>query len=178
MRKETFDNDFHLCSTRKVNDLQGWIKWAGSSDDKISKIISQQPTVERLVTNWWYECKTCEFQRFYSFWWPLSLMKLTTHLTPLLLTGNLKMRIITVFGRSLLDLCCTHDFHTLNSRMFDDKNGEMTCVALYVSIYTIWFYFIFSIFSVKFFLIIFLCTVDGYFLPNPLTDEFTLNENN
>ena len=33
------------------------------------------------------------------------------------------------FGISLLDLCCTHNIHVLNGRLFDDKNGEITCVA-------------------------------------------------
>ena len=30
---------------------------------------------------------------------------------------------------SLIELCCTHGIHTLNERIFDDKNGDITCVA-------------------------------------------------
>ena len=31
------------------------------------------------------------------------------------------------FGISLLDLCCSINIHVLNGRMFDDRNGEITC---------------------------------------------------
>ena len=33
------------------------------------------------------------------------------------------------FGISLLDICCTYNIHVLNGRLFDDTNGEITCVA-------------------------------------------------
>ncbi|MEW8546815.1 MAG: endonuclease/exonuclease/phosphatase family protein, partial [Candidatus Thiodiazotropha sp.] len=33
------------------------------------------------------------------------------------------------FGTSLIDLCCTYNIHTLNGRLFEDANGEITCVA-------------------------------------------------
>ena len=33
------------------------------------------------------------------------------------------------FGLSLVDLCCEHDVHMLNGRLFDDKEGNITCVA-------------------------------------------------
>ncbi|MCG8044707.1 MAG: endonuclease/exonuclease/phosphatase family protein [Candidatus Thiodiazotropha taylori] len=33
------------------------------------------------------------------------------------------------FGISLLELCCIFNVHVLNGRLFDDKNGEITCVA-------------------------------------------------
>ena len=33
------------------------------------------------------------------------------------------------FGLSLVDLCCEHDIHNLNGRLFDDKEGSITCVA-------------------------------------------------
>ena len=33
------------------------------------------------------------------------------------------------FGTSLIDLCCTHNIHVLNGRLFYDSAGEITCVA-------------------------------------------------
>ena len=33
------------------------------------------------------------------------------------------------FGTSLIDLCCAHNIHVLNGRLFDDSAGEITCVA-------------------------------------------------
>ena len=33
------------------------------------------------------------------------------------------------FGLSLIDLCCEHDVHMLNGRLFDDSEGNVTCVA-------------------------------------------------
>ena len=33
------------------------------------------------------------------------------------------------FGISLLDLCCTYNIHVLNGRLFEDTNGEITCVV-------------------------------------------------
>lgn len=33
------------------------------------------------------------------------------------------------FGTSLIDLCCTHNIHTLNGRVSEDINGEITCIA-------------------------------------------------
>ena len=33
------------------------------------------------------------------------------------------------FGLSLVDLCCEHDIHMLKGRLFDDKEGNVTCVA-------------------------------------------------
>ena len=33
------------------------------------------------------------------------------------------------FDMSLIELCCTHDIHTLNGRIFDDKNREITGLA-------------------------------------------------
>ena len=33
------------------------------------------------------------------------------------------------FGTSLVDLCCTHNVHVLNGRLFNDTAGEITCVA-------------------------------------------------
>ena len=33
------------------------------------------------------------------------------------------------FGISLLDICCSCNIHVLNGRMFDDKNGEITCIS-------------------------------------------------
>ena len=35
----------------------------------------------------------------------------------------------TLLGSSLIDLCCTHNIHVLNGRLFDDSAGEITCVA-------------------------------------------------
>ena len=33
------------------------------------------------------------------------------------------------FGMPLIDLCCTHDIHTLNGRLYDDTNGEISRTA-------------------------------------------------
>ena len=33
------------------------------------------------------------------------------------------------FGMSLIDLCCEHDIHMLNGRLFDDVDGNITCTA-------------------------------------------------
>ena len=33
------------------------------------------------------------------------------------------------FGLSLIDLCCEHDIHMLNGRLFDDVDGNITCTA-------------------------------------------------
>ena len=33
------------------------------------------------------------------------------------------------FGLPLVDLCCEHDIHMLKGRLFDDKEGNITCVA-------------------------------------------------
>ena len=33
------------------------------------------------------------------------------------------------FGLSLIDTCCTRDIHVLNGRLFDDKDGNITCTA-------------------------------------------------
>ena len=33
------------------------------------------------------------------------------------------------FGRSLVDLCCTHDIHILNGRLFNDYLGNYTCIT-------------------------------------------------
>lgn len=33
------------------------------------------------------------------------------------------------FGLSLIDLCCEHDIHILNGRLFDDIEGNITCVS-------------------------------------------------
>ena len=33
------------------------------------------------------------------------------------------------FGLSLVDLCCEHDIHMLNGRLFDDTEGNITCIA-------------------------------------------------
>ena len=33
------------------------------------------------------------------------------------------------FGTSLIDLCCTHNIHVLNGRLFEDTEGEILCVA-------------------------------------------------
>ena len=33
------------------------------------------------------------------------------------------------FGLSLIDLCCEHDIHMLNGRMFDDVDGNITCTS-------------------------------------------------
>ena len=33
------------------------------------------------------------------------------------------------FGTSLIDLCCTHNIHVLNRRLFEDTQGEISCVA-------------------------------------------------
>ena len=33
------------------------------------------------------------------------------------------------FGLFLVDLCCEHDIHMLNGRLFDDTEGNITCIA-------------------------------------------------
>ena len=33
------------------------------------------------------------------------------------------------FGLSIVDFCCKHDIHMLNGRLFDDKEGNIICVA-------------------------------------------------
>ena len=42
---------------------------------------------------------------------------------------NSKDETYNRFGISLLDLCCSINIHILNGRMFDDKNGEITCTS-------------------------------------------------
>ena len=32
-----------------------------------------------------------------------------------------------LFGRTFVDLCCTHNLHVLNGRLFDDVDGNFTC---------------------------------------------------
>ena len=33
------------------------------------------------------------------------------------------------FGKSLIDLCCTFDIHVMNGRLFDDRDGNITCTS-------------------------------------------------
>ena len=33
------------------------------------------------------------------------------------------------FTLALVDLCCDHDIHKLNGRLFVDREGNITCVA-------------------------------------------------
>ena len=33
------------------------------------------------------------------------------------------------FGTFFIDLCCTYGIRVLNGRLFNDKNGEITCTA-------------------------------------------------
>ena len=33
------------------------------------------------------------------------------------------------FGLSLIDLCCEYDVHILNGRLFDDIDGNFTCIS-------------------------------------------------
>ena len=33
------------------------------------------------------------------------------------------------FGLSLIDLCCEHDIQMLNGHLFDDTEGNITCIA-------------------------------------------------
>ena len=42
---------------------------------------------------------------------------------------NSKDETYNRFGISLIDLCCSINIHVLNGRMFDDRNGEITCTS-------------------------------------------------
>ena len=33
------------------------------------------------------------------------------------------------FGKNLIDLCCTFDIHIMNGRLFDDRDGNITCTS-------------------------------------------------
>ncbi|WAR15318.1 hypothetical protein MAR_005423, partial [Mya arenaria] len=45
------------------------------------------------------------------------------------LPRSTKDLVLNKFGLSLIELCCTHDVHLLNGRLFDDKEGNFTCMA-------------------------------------------------
>lgn len=34
-----------------------------------------------------------------------------------------------LFARTLVDICCTHNIHILNGKLYDDKVGNVTCIA-------------------------------------------------
>lgn len=98
-------------------------------NEKISEILSQYPTAELLVAGD-LNARIGKLQDYIPFDGLDFVFGDTDYPTdPFNINKQSKDDTCNRFGMSLIDLCCIHGLHALNGRMFDDKAGEITCVA-------------------------------------------------
>lgn len=98
-------------------------------NEKISEILSRYPTAELFVAGD-LNARIGSLQDYIPFDDIDFVFDDTDYPTdPFSINRQSKDETCNRFGMSLIDLCCIHAIHTLNGRMFDDKGGEITCVA-------------------------------------------------
>ena len=98
-------------------------------NDKISEIVSQYPEAELFVAGD-LNARIADMQDFIPFD-DLDFVYGETDYPSDSFAINRQSKDDTSnqFGMALIDLCCTHCMHVLNGRMFDDLQGEITCIA-------------------------------------------------
>ena len=109
-------------------------------NEKITEILSQYPTAELFVAVD-LNARIGNLQDFIPFDDIDFVFGDTDYPTdPFTINRQSKDDTCNRFGMSLIELCCTHGIHTLNGRIFDDKNGDITfCLLLGPPGFNCWF---------------------------------------
>ena len=98
-------------------------------NERISEVILQYPSAELLLAGD-LNARISILQDFIPYDDLEFVFGHTDYPTdPYDIQGQSKDETYNRLGISLLDLCCTYNIHVLNGRLFEDTNGEITCVA-------------------------------------------------